>query len=402
MDAVDFANSTDSPRAWLMAGVAFAACFIACGVQFTFGVFFKPMSVEFGASHASAATIFAITASLTNLLGIIGGHLGDRFGPRRVMIAGALSLGLGLFMTSRVGHIQAAYATYGICVGIGVALTYVPVLAMVGGWFRKRRTAALGITVSGIGCGTLVCVPLAAVAIEHFGWRGAYRLTSVIATAGLLSCAALAKAPPVAAVYGASRLRAIVRTRPFITLYVTSMLSSMAIFVPFVYLPSFAQTRGVSEVRAAALIGFIGASSVVGRLGLGALADRFEALKLYKAATLLLGLSFIIWGFPGSYASLVVFAIVMGSAYGGWVVMLPAVLAEIFGVEGLGSTLGAVYSGSAISAVIGTPLAGFLIDKTGSYLWAAALAGISVITGFLIVQPLQRKPVTQTSSTFAA
>jgi predicted MFS family arabinose efflux permease len=307
-----------------------------------------------------------------------------------------------LFTTARIDHIQAAYATYGICVGAGVSLTYVPVIAMVAGWFRERRTAALGITVSGIGCGTFVCVPLAAVAIEHFGWRGAYRLTSVVAAAGLLSCAALAQAPPIGAVRGTNRLREIMRTRSFLTLYIASMLSSMALFVPFLYLPAFAQLRGVSGVHAAALVGFIGASSVVGRLGLGALAARFEALKLYKLATLILGLSFAIWAIPGSFLALAAFAIVMGSAYGGWVVMLPAVLAEIFGVEGLGATLGAVYSGSAISAIIGTPLSGFLIDKTGSYLCAAALAGGCSVAGFLIVLPLQRETDSAALKTAAA
>ena len=402
MDNADFAQLIDSPRAWQMTVIAFFACFLACGMQFTFGVFFRPMAEEFGASHASAATIFAITASLSNLMGIVSGSLADRLGPRRVLVAGAISLGLGLYLTSRIHHIQMAYATYGICVGIGVSLTYVPVVAMVGGWFRERRTTALGITVSGIGCGTLLLVPLAAVAIEHLGWRGAYRLASVITAGGLLTCAALAQAPPVPAIRVASRLRAIIRTRSFLTLYASSTLSSMAIFVPFVYLPVFAQARGVSEVRAATLIGFIGASSVVGRLGLGALADRFEVLKLYKVAMFLLGASFALWALPGGYASLALFAIVMGAAYGGWVVTLPAVLAEIFGVEGLGATLGAVYSGGAVSAIIGTPLAGYLIDRTGSYLWAAGLAGGCALAGFFIVLPLQRTTAPAAQSTVAA
>jgi MFS family permease len=180
------------------------------------------------------------------------------------------------------------------------------------------------------------------------------------------------------------------------------LLSSLAVFVPFVYLAAFAQLHGASEVHAAALIGFIGAASVAGRLGLGALADRFEVLKLYKISTLTMGLSFTAWAFSGSYASLVIFTIVMGSAYGGWVVLLPAVVAELFGVEALGATLGALYSGSAISAIMGTPLAGFVIDRTGNYVWAAALAGAAAITGFLVVLPLSRRTVITPSSTFAA
>ena len=401
MSNPDFEQLIDSPRAWLMAVVAFFACFLSCGMQFTFGAFFKPMAEEFGASHASAATIFGITASLGNLMGIVSGTLGDRFGPRRVLMAGALILGAGLFMTSHIHRIQTAYATYGMCVGVGVSLTYVPVVAMVGGWFRERRTTALGITVSGIGAGTLVLVPLAALAIEHFGWRGAYRLASVIAAGGILTCAALAQAPPVGPLRVANRLRDVIRTRSFLTLYASSTLSSMAIFIPFVYLPVFAQVRGVNEVRAATLIGFIGASSVVGRLGLGALADRFEVLQLYKIMMFILASSFALWALPGGFASLALFAIVMGVAYGGWVVTLPAVLAEIFGVEGLGAVLGAVYSGGAVSAIVGTPLAGYLVDKTGSYLWPAAMAGGMSLMGFLVAWPLTRDSETADESAAA-
>jgi len=150
----------DSPRAWVMAGLAFFTCFTVFGVFFSFGAFFKPMAAQFGASHAGASAIFAITACLSNLLGVVGGHLSDRFGPRRVMLVGATTIGVGLVATSRIEKLWLAYFTYGIGVGVGIAFTYVPVLAMVAGWFLKRRTAALGITVSGIGCGTLSLCPV--------------------------------------------------------------------------------------------------------------------------------------------------------------------------------------------------------------------------------------------------
>jgi MFS family permease len=197
-------------------------------------------------------------------------------------------------------------------------------------------------------------------------------------------------------------LTAVIRTRPFILLYLSSLLTSLAVFVPFVYLPTFAQLHGASEVHAAALVGFIGAASVAGRLGLGAIAGRFAPLKLYKVCALTMGLSFAAWACHGAYRWLVLFTVVMGSAYGGWVVLLPAVVAEIFGVEGLGATLGALYSGSAISAIMGTPLAGLIIDRTGDYLGAAALAGTAALAGFLVVLPLRHQTLVITASTFAA
>jgi predicted MFS family arabinose efflux permease len=247
-----------------------------------------------------------------------------------------------------------------------------------------------------------VFAPVAATAIQRFGWRDSYLLMGMTAATILVICATLVEAPPVTDRAGGNRLTAVIRTRPFILLYLSSLLTSLAVFVPFVYLPAFAQLHGTSEVRAAALVGFIGAASVVGRLGLGVLASGFEALRLYKICALTMGLSFTAWAWHGSYTWLVSFTLVMGLMYGGWVVLLPAVVAEIFGVEGLGATLGALYSGSAVSAIIGTPLAGFIIDKTGDYLGAAVLAGTAAVMGFLIVLPLGRKTVVMARSTFAA
>ena len=166
------------------------------------------------------------------------------------------------------------------------------------------------------------------------------------------------------------------------------MLSSIAIYVPFVYLPEFAHNHGASEVSAAALVGFIGAASIAGRLGLGTIAARVGIIPLYKACTLIMGLSFGLWAVSNSYGWLVVFALVMGSSYGGMIALSPAVVAELFGVQGLGATLGALYTGSAVSALTGPPMAGFVIDHTGSYLWAAVFAGATAVAAFLILIPM--------------
>jgi len=281
---------------------------------------------------------------------------------------------------------------YGLGIGIGVGCTYVPVLAMVGGWFDRRRTTALGLAVSGVGGGTLVVAPIAAALIVHFGWRESYVIMGLSSTLMLAACAMLIEAPPV---HTTSALTPITLTRAmrspdFLMLYVAMVLVSVSIYIPFVYLPDFAHSRGVSSVSAAALVGFIGASSVVGRLGLGSVAARTGIIPLYRTSTLILGLSFGLWIVSRSYPVMVVFTIVMGLAYGGMIALSPAVVAELFGVRGLGAMLGALYTSSAISALTGTPLAGFVIDRTGSYLWAAGLAGAAGVIGFLVLLPLGR------------
>ena len=77
--------------------------------------------------------------------------------------------------------------------------------------------------------------------------------------------------------------------------------------------------------------------------------------------------SYLIWLWEPGYAGLAVFAAIMGAAYGGWVAISPSVLAELFGTEGLGGTTGALYTGAGIGALFGPPLAGFVVDATGSY-----------------------------------
>jgi len=371
-----------------MAATAFTICMVVFGIAYSFGSFFKPMTVEFGSSRAGTSAVFAITACLYNLLGVVSGYLADRYGPRPILLIGAAAMGIGLIATSRIHQLWTGYLTYGIGVGIGVAFTYIPMLAVVGGWFHLKRTTALGIAVSGIGAGTLIVAPAAAALIARVGWRESYVIMGLVATIMIAICAFIAAPPPVHLAPGKFYVTSALKTSKFILLYIASMLSSIAIYVPFVYLPEFAHNHGASEVSAVALVGFIGAASIAGRLGLGTVAARAGIIPLYKACTLIMGLSFGLWAVSNSYGWLVVFALVMGSSYGGMIALSPAVVAELFGVQGLGATLGALYTGSAVSALTGPPMAGFVIDHTGSYLWAAVFAGATAVAAFLILIPM--------------
>jgi MFS family permease len=379
----------DSPCAWITVATAFMSCFTLFGVAYSFGAFFRPMSAEFGASRVSTSAVFSITAGIYNALGAPAGYLSDRYGPRPVLLAGAFFIGAGLILTSRIDRLWVGYLTYGLGVGLGGACCYVPMVSLVGGWFERWRNTALGISVAGIGCGTLAMAPLAAALIERYGWREAYVILGAAGAIILVICVALVEPPPVHPHAVRPRLSAAVLTPNFAMLWVSSLLSSIAIYVPFVYLPEFAQHQGVSRIAAATLVGIIGGASVVGRMGLGLVADRTGILWLYKLCMLALGLSYAVWILTSGYGWLVGFALTMGAAYGGLVALSPAVVAELFGVQGLGAVLGTLYTGSAISALIGPPIAGFVIDRSGSYLWAAAFAGGACVAGFFIIMPLR-------------
>jgi MFS family permease len=380
----------DSRRGWLMVAVAFVSSATTFGVAYSFGAFLKPMAVEFGAGRGATAAVFSITAFLYFMLGPVTGHLSDRFGPRRVLVAGAIAMGLGLCATAFINRLWLGYLTYGAGVGVGAACGYVPMIAVVGGWFLRYRTTALGIAVAGIGCGTLGAAPLAALLIQHFGWRATDVMFGAGSAALLLGCALVARRAPLDLTPAPLRLAEALRTPAFTSIYASSLLCSIALYVPFVFLPDYAHRHGASEVASAALVGMIGAASIAGRMGLGALGARAGLIRLYQLCFLALGLSFTIWLGARSYSLLVVFALTMGASYGGYVALSPAVMAELYGTARLGVVLGVLYTSCGMGALIGPPLAGVIIDRTGGYGWAIGFATAAALTSFVVLLPLGR------------
>ena len=356
----------DSPRAWGVVAAAFAAMFVAFGIAYSYGAFLDEMRDDFGVGRAAGAAFFSLTSLLYFGLGGLSGAASDRYGPRRVLLLGAAALGLGLVVTARAGSLGVALVAYGVGVGVGVACAYVPMVALVGAWFERRRTLALGVSVAGIGIGTLAIPPVTAALIESIGWRDSYLVLAAVGVAALLLCALAAAPAPVRGSAVASSLTDALRDRQYRLLYLATALLGIPLFVPFVYLPSYAEERGVDPVLAAGLVGAIGTASVVGRLALGALAAPLGLLRVFQSCFLAVALSFLLWWVAGgSYAVLLAFAVVLGVGYGGYVALAPAVVAERFGVERLGALLGVLYTSAGIGSAVGPPAAGAVIDAGG-------------------------------------
>lgn len=384
-------RGVDSAHAWMVAATAFFTCFVVYGVQYSFGAFFKSIAADMGAGRADTAAIFSVNMFVSNLFGAAAGYFADRFGPRPLVAAAAVAVGLGLVLTSRIDRIWMGYLTYGVGIGIGSGCSFIPMVATVSGWFERRRNAAIGLTVSGIGCGTLFVVPLVGVLIHRYGWRASYLMLGVISAALLALCAIIIERPPLHQVRTRTRLGDVARTPAFIMLCIAGSLSNVGTFIPFVYLPDFAQSRHVSTVAAASLLGIIGGASVIGRLGLGGASDRFGVMALYKSTLLMIGVSYALWFTPPSYAALVIFAVILGIGYGGSVALSPAVVADLFGVHGLGAMLGVVYGGSAFTSLAWPPLAGYIVDRTGSYSGVAILGAGSALIAFALLYPLTHR-----------
>lgn len=384
--AAPIGGGVDSSRAWLIVVATFFSSFVSLGIAYSFGAFFTDMAEEFGTARGETAVLFGITTFSFFWLSLITGRAADVWGPRPVLIVGAIALLVGLVATSRVDSLAAGYVTYGAGVGVAAACGYIPMVAMVGGWFDRHRATAVGLAVAGIGAGTLVMSPVSAQLIERYGWRDTFVALGVIGSGVMLAAAALVSRPPGHGGPQPARFGDAARSGVFRRLYLSGLSSGLALFVPFVFVGQYAKDEGAGPVAAAVLVGVLGGASVLARIGFGSLVRRYGSVRLYRLCFVLLAASFLVWSLAGgSYAVLVAFVVVLGIGYGGFVALSTIVLADRFGVIGLGSVLGLFYTSQGLGGLIGPPTAGWLIDRNGGYTTAILLScALAVVARLLL------------------
>jgi MFS family permease len=382
----------DGKQGWLVVVAAFSATVVVFGITYSFGVLFDAMAAELNASRGATAIVFSVTIVLLFLCGAVTGPAADRYGPRPVLLTGALVMSVGLFLTATTRSIWVAYLTYGIGVGVGAACTYVPMLAAVAGWFDRYRAHALAVAVAGVGVGTMAVAPLAAHLVEQVGFRTTCLIFAVTTLVVVPLCALAVRRgeqveqQPIA-------LGRLLRSRGFARLYFASAALIIALLVPYVYLAPYAREHGLSTLQAATLVALMGGSSLVGRLGPLSLGARLGTFRLYRASFLLVGLSMLFWlTSDGRYERLALFAVLYGIGYGGWIASSPTVVAGLYGAAGLGRLLGVLYTSGAMGGLLGPPLAGLLIDLTHSYTVVMLLCSLFALGGWAILGALDRPP----------
>ena len=378
---------------WVVVGSAFTLMFVGFAAAYSFAAFFGAYAAEFGASRGDISLVFSVAAFIWFLLGAPGGMAADRFGPRRVALVGVASLILALWVASRAQSLQLLYITYSVGIGLGVGLVYVPSVGAVQPWFTANRALATGIAVAGIGAGNIAGPLLAAWWIGLFGWRGAYMALAVFVLV-LGGGAALLLRDFHVENKGAAPGRSLgeaVRTTPFWLIYASLALSCVGLFVPMVHLVPYAQDAGYSEAQGVTLVSLVGLGSLIGRFGVGGIADRLGRLPSLAAFYAGLGAMLIVWWSTTDWWVLALFAVVFGICYGGYVALGPTIVMDLYGPRAVSGIIGCLYTGAGIGTLIGPWLAGVAFDAFGSYdapiLAAAALSFLAA----LCIVPLVRQ-----------
>lgn len=389
-------SSQDDRRAWLAAWLGLVILFVTFGLAYSFGVFLPALTEEFNIGQGSASFFFSLTSLLFFGLGIVTGPLSDRVGARLLIVAGGVLIAAGLWFTADAASLVEAYLCYGAGIGVGVSCIFVPVVAAVSQQFEKRRSLALGITVSGIGLGTLVVAPVSGSLIESLGWRETYRIYAVVSAVVLILSGLLFPAPVRAAAPArseADHAGAISPGGRYPRFYLATILVNLAMYVPFAHLPAAAQDSGIPAEQSAQVLGLLGIASVASRVLIGALGARFDEWLLYRLCIACVAVSFVLWSLAGSFSVYLLYAMVGGFGYGGYIALTPAVIAREFAAARPGYLMGLTYTAVAIGASVGPVTVGILSQWLGGY--QAPLIMLAVVTALGLI-PLTIFPTKHT------
>ena len=402
----------DSARAfygWRVVGASFAVLALAFGAAYAFPAFFDPLAREFPGSRGNIALVFSVCGCLFFVVGAAAGPVADRIGSRPVVSAGLILVGAGLVSASFGQTLWQVLLGFGLGVGFGVGLAYVPAVSPVQRWFVRQRGRASGFAVAGIGVGTFVGPLLATAIMSVADWRTAWLAIGIgVAVLGIVAAQFLVDAPErmgqqpdgdAAPPPGAAApppgwpLKPALATKPFLLLYAAIAALSAPLFVPFVHIVPFARDLGISQGTAVLLASLIGIGSILGRFGLGTVADRLGRRATMTAMFLGLTLMLALWLVSSNAWLIAIFAVVYGACYGGFVALVPAVIIDYLGTRNAGAIIGALYTSVAPGALIGPPLAGYAYDFWGSYtiplVASIALMALATIITFAAPDPAQ-------------
>lgn len=166
------AKPPDGGWGWMIVFASFIVNLIADGITFSFGVIYVEFLNYFNEGKSKTAWIGSLFMAMPLLSGPIASFLTDRYGCRKVTIAGSILASLGFMISSQVDSMEMLFFTFGILAGFGLSLCYVAAVVIVAYYFDKKRSFATGLSVCGSGIGTFIFAPLTQYLLETYGWRG--------------------------------------------------------------------------------------------------------------------------------------------------------------------------------------------------------------------------------------
>ncbi len=183
---------------WRMLAASSALRALGAGLHsFGFTVFFLPLSQDLGLNRTSTSLAFSLARAEGAIEGPVVGHLLDRHGPKPIMLAAVLLMGVGYLLLSQVD----SYATF-LIVYLGVislahagGFMHAP-MVLINTWFIRARVRAITLNSAAFGLGGVLIAPVLSFIVQAWGWRWGAAVAGVTFLAiGIPVCLTIRRSP---------------------------------------------------------------------------------------------------------------------------------------------------------------------------------------------------------------
>ena len=342
----------------------------------------------------------------------ITGHLGDRFGARPMMFAGAVMYGVGMVAMGFVTELWHFFLFYSFLMSFAASITMVPMMASISGWFRRRLGWGVGILWATGGIGTAILAPLIAYMLDTMGWQQTFTLVGLVGTGIMLLVFPFIRSkpadigirpygvpsdapevPPRNRAMEALRLKVfnqqIRQTKAFWNLPIIHALGCAGMGIVLIYVIPLAVEQGLSTTEAAFTITIISLVSIVSRLGAPVVAEAWGPRKVMAASLTIQALTVFILFWAHDPWMFYLFAAAFGLGFGAeWTGYLE-INRRYFGDGPMGGVYGWQMTGAFAGHAVTTFLAGLVIYVTGSFYPVFVLSAVFSAAGLLVIATLE-------------
>jgi len=357
---------------------------------YTFAVFVKPLSAQFGWNRESISLGFAIGAMTVGLTSPLIGRLIDRLGPRPIILPCMTIFGCGIASLSLLGpKLWQFYATCFVIGLVGNGAAHLAYARSISTWFQKRLGMALACVMVGAGLGAMILPVVAQAIVTRSGWRAAYlSLGGIALLLGLpLSWLYIRERGPVRnqaapVAHSGSTWQQGTRSYAFWIIVALLFVGSISMNGAIAHLSALLTDRGITPGDAALCASILGGTSVLGRIFTGWLLDRFFGGRVAFVVSLITAAGIFLLARADSFAAGVLATAFIGIGAGGEAAITPYLLTRYFGLRSFSTLYGITWTFYAAAGATGPVILGRTFDKTGSYTsFLIVLAVVSGIAG---------------------
>lgn len=320
--------------AWTQAVLTHLVIFTTWGFINSFGLFqsYYVDNMAIG-SPSAVAWIGTIQVWILFNVGTFSGRATDAGFFRITFIAGTVISMVGIFMLSLCKTYWQVFLAQGVCVGFGFGLVFVPSITIVSTYFLKKRSAALGITVTGSATGGLVFPAIAQQMLPVQGFAWTVRVMGFVQLTCLVVCAIFLKPRLPPRKSGPVVEWAAFKETAYSLYLLCGFFFFWSVYIGFFYVTSFGRNvLGISQTTSLNLLLAMNGVGVVGRLAVNITAVYTGPINMlwpFIVATGIMGYSWIaVHNITGLWAFACVYGITAAALQGLWPVVLTSLTSD--------------------------------------------------------------------------